>query len=358
MQVKPYAAEPLPPIQRHQLPLWFALRPQSRHSRHETYVGRWTYPRDMLVGSPAPGVAAEWHRALNVAAAKLAVAVGVAPAEARRASGLRRIEIKRARGPIQRQVTALAHAAVLTAQEIPNELINGAETTARILEGVGTDELGPRYLEICERARHNERLNIYRDHTDAFTRELDAITHEFARCKRKISDLDEEYDLIGEHLATVAKGITASTPWPTRRGRVRQIDELVRRRDSLRALFATTLKQTGAVMDRYRRHQAKRVYYHSRHVPQYRSEAMVFIPSTTLRRMLVCPFEEVGVRSDIRDKALRLMREWNTTCEQFAIEKRRLLEQHKTDEIRDHRLRAMDTQPYSLGTTRFSASDG
>lgn len=290
----------------------------------------------MLVGSPAPGVAADWHRALNVAAAKLAVAAGVTPAEVRRASGLRRIEIKRARGPIHRQVTALAHAAVLTAEEIPDELISGAETTARILEGVGIDELGPRYLVICETARHNERLHLYRDHTEAFTRELDAIVDEFARCKKKISDLDEEYERSGEHLAALAKGITASTPWPARRVSVQKIDELVRRRDSLRALFATTLKQTAAVMDRYRRHQAKRVYYHSRHVPQYRSEAMVFIPSSTLRRMLVCPFEEPRVRPDIRDTALRLMREWNATCEQFAVEKRRLLEQHKTDEIRDH----------------------
>ncbi|BBZ19019.1 hypothetical protein [Mycolicibacterium gadium] len=294
----------------------------------------------MLVGSPAPGVAADWHRSLNVAAAKLAIAAGVTPAEVRRASGLRRIEIKRARGPIHRQVTALAHAAVLTAQEIPDELISGAETTARILEGVGIDELGPRYLAICEKARHNERLHIYRDHTEAFTRELTAIVDEFARCKKKVKDLDEEYELIGEHLAALAKGITASTPWPARRVSVQKIEELVRKRDSLRALFATTLKQTGAVMDRYRRHQAKRVYYHSRHVPQYRSEAMVFIPSSTLRRMLVCPFEEVSAGPAFREKALRLMKEWNTTCEQFAIERRRLHEEHKTDEIRDHTLRA------------------
>ena len=247
-------------------------------------------------------------------------------------------------------MTALAHAAVLTAEEIPNELISG-ETTARILEGIGIDELGLRYLSICERARNNERLHLYRDHTDAFTRELDTIVDEFARCKKKISDLDEEYKLFGEHLAALAKSNTTSTPWPRRIGRVRQIDEFVLRRDSVRALFATTLKKTGAVMDRYRRHQAKRVYYHSRHVPQYRSEAMVFIPSSTLRRMLVCPFEEVGVRPDIRDKALRLMREWNGTCEQFAIEKRRLLEQHRRDEIRDHTLRATIANQPGRGTT-------
>lgn len=81
----------------------------------------------MLVESPAPGVAAEWHRALNVAAAKLAVAAGVAPAEVRRVSGLHRVEIRKTRKQILRQIDALARAAVLTSEDIAEDLIGGEQ---------------------------------------------------------------------------------------------------------------------------------------------------------------------------------------------------------------------------------------
>lgn len=110
----------------------------------------------MLVSSPRPGVAADWHRALNVAAAKLAVATGITPAEVRRVSGLRRVEIRRDRRQILRQITALAHAGVLTAEHIPDELISGDETAGRIETGTCADELGAQYLVICARARRYE----------------------------------------------------------------------------------------------------------------------------------------------------------------------------------------------------------
>lgn len=299
----------------------------------------------MLVDSPAPGVAADWHCALKVAAAKLAVASGVPPAEVRRVSGLRRVEIRRSPSQILRQVTALAHAGVLTAEQIPTDLINRAQTADRILAGLSADALGSQYLAICERARHYERLHIYFDHTEGFTREHTAIQDEFFRCKKKIKELDEEYELVGYRLNAIANNVTDCTSWPARRRRLEQVDEFVRRRDSLRAMFAATCKQTGAIMDQYRRHQAKRVYYHSRTVPEYRDEALVFIPSSTLRKMMVCPFEEVRAGPAFRDKSLRLMREWNGYCEQFAIEKRSILEQHKQDEIRDHTLRAVIARP-------------
>lgn len=298
----------------------------------------------MLVGSPAPGVAADWHRALNVAAAKLAVAAGVPPAEVRRVSGLRRVEIRRSPSQVLRHVTALAHAGVLTAEQIPNELVNGAETAERILSGLSVDELGSQYLAICERARRCERQHRYFDHTEQFNREFNAIVDEFFRCKQKLKELDEEYELAGDRLGAIAHQVVGSTSWHVRAKLTNQVDELVRRRDSLRAQFAATCKQTGAVMDQYRRHQAKRVYYHSRRVPEYRDEALVFIPSSSLRKMLVCPFEELGAGPAIRDRALRLMREWNGYCEEFAIEKRVLFQQHKADEHRDHSLRALIAQ--------------
>src|SRR4051794_14462735 len=122
----------------------------------------------MIVGSPAPGVAAGWHRALNVAAAKVAVAAGVSPAQVRRVSGLSRVEIKRDRKQIIRQLNALAHAAVLTADPISDELLDTPETAEKILTGGCADEIGSLCLAVCARARHYERLHIYCDQTEAF----------------------------------------------------------------------------------------------------------------------------------------------------------------------------------------------
>ena len=85
-------------------------------------------PLPMLVASPPPGLAAEWHRALNVAAAKLAVAAGVSPAEVRRVSGLRRVEMRRSPGQIRRQMVALRKAASQTEDQICEALVNEVET--------------------------------------------------------------------------------------------------------------------------------------------------------------------------------------------------------------------------------------
>lgn len=299
----------------------------------------------MLVESPAPGVAAEWHRALNVAAAKLAVAAGVAPAEVRRVSGLHRVEIRKTRKQILRQIDALARAAVLTSEDIAEDLIGGADTAQRIEAGQDTVELGSQYLAVCGRARHYERLHTYFDQTEAFSREYTAIANEFYRCQKKVDVLQKEYDLVGNQLAELASRAIDSMPWPARRACQDQIDELVRRRDTLRSVFARTCQETGQVMEQFRLHHAKRVYYHSRDVPEFRDEALVFVPSSTLRKMLVCPFEEVKRGPALREKALRLMHEWNSYCEEFATTKRTVPLEHKADELQDHTMRTLFVRP-------------
>lgn len=304
----------------------------------------------MLVESPAPGVASEWHHALNVAAAKLAVAAGIAPAEVRRVSGLHRVEIRKTRKQILRQIDALARAAVLTSEDIAEALISGVDVAQRIETGQSADELGSQYLAICGRARHYERLHTYFDQTEAFSREYTAIANEFYRCQKKVADLQEEYDLVGNQLAELASRAIDSMPWPARRACQDQIDELVRRRDTLRSVFARTCQETGQVMEQFRLHHAKRVYYHSRDVPEFRDEALVFVPSSTLRKMLVCPFEEVKQGPALREKALRLMREWNSYCEEFATTKRTIFLEHKADQLQDHTMRTLFVHP--SGETR------
>jgi hypothetical protein len=299
----------------------------------------------MLVESPAPGVAAEWHHALNVAAAKLAVAAGVAPAEVRRVSGLHRVEIRKTRKQILRQIDALARAAVLTSEDIAEDLIDGLDTAQRIEAGQSTDELGSQYLAICGRARHYEGLHTYFDQTEAFSREYTALANEFYRCQKKVYDLQGEYDLVGQRLSELASRATNSMPWPARRALHTQIDELVRRRDTLRVVFARTCQETGQVMEQFRLHHAKRVYYHSRDVPEFRDEALVFVPNSTLRKMLICPFEQVRQGPAFRGKALRLMREWNSYCEEFATTKRTIFLEHRDDELQDHTLRKLFDRP-------------
>ncbi|KUI24057.1 MULTISPECIES: hypothetical protein [Mycobacteriaceae] len=304
----------------------------------------------MLVESPAPGVAAEWHHALNVAAAKLAVAAGIAPAEVRRVSGLHRVEIRKTRKQILRQTDALARAAVLTSEDIAEALISGVDVAQRIETGQNADELGAQYLAICGRARHYERLHTYFDQTEAFSREYTAVANEFYRCQKKIEDLQQEYDLIGNQLAELASRAINSMSWPARRACQDQTDDLVRRRDTLRSVFARTCQETGQVMEQFRLHHAKRVYYHSRDIPEFRDEALVFVPSSTLRKMLVCPFEEVKQGPALREKALRLMREWNSYCEEFATTKRTIFLEHKADEFQDHTMRTLFVRP--SGDTR------
>jgi hypothetical protein len=72
--------------------------------------------------------------------------------------------------------------------------------------------------------------------------------------------------------------------------------------------------------------------------------------------MLVCPFEEVQAGPAIRDKALRLMREWNSYCEQLAIDRRWIQREHKQDELHDHTLRAPIASPCRLGAAGRNVS--
>ena len=301
----------------------------------------------MLVASPTPGLAADWHRALNVAAAKLAVAAGVAPAEVRRVSGLRRVEMRRSPGQIRRQMAALKRAATLTEDHVSSVLVDEVETVERILSGQCAEDLGFEYLHLCQHARRHARLHEYFDQVEEFNREFVALTDEFERCRIKLRDLGEQYDTVGERLHT-ATPVPSNAPWHARRKMQTAIDQLVEERDSLRALLAFTSGQLATTMDRYRRHQAKRVYFHSRTVPEFRDPSTVFVPASSLHKMTMCPHEEKKPPSQKnQDTALRLMREWNVLCEKFAVERRTMLLEHKADEIRDHTLRSLlgDTAP-------------
>ncbi|PQP43861.1 hypothetical protein [Mycolicibacterium austroafricanum] len=296
----------------------------------------------MLVASPTPGLAAEWHRAMNVAAAKLAVAAGVSPAQVRQISGLRRVEIRRSADQIRRQIVALRKAAGQTEDQICETLIDEVETVDRILSGRCADQIGSEYLQICQEARRYERLHQYFDFVEAFNREYVALTDEFERCRSKLKQLNEQYDIVGERLHAVAATVSFNSPWHARRRMQASVDQLVEERHSLRALLAFTCKQLATTMDQYRRHQAKRWYFHSRTVSDFRDPSKVFISPSSLHTMTMCPHEEKRPLSPkLRDDALRLMHEWNVICEQFAGERRTMLLEHKADELRDHTLRSM-----------------
>lgn len=305
----------------------------------------------MLVASPAPGLAAEWHHALNVAAAKLAVAAGVAPAEVRGVSGLRRVEMRRSPGQIRRQMAALKKAATLTEDHVSNVLVDELETVERILSGKCAEEIGSKYLQLCQQARRHARLHEYFDQVEAFNRQFVVLTDEFERCRSKFRELGEQYDAVGERLYAAAP-IPSNAPWHARRKLQAAIDQLVEERDSLRALLAFTCGQLATTMDHYRRHLAKRAYFHSRTVPEFRDPSKVFVPASSLHKMTMCPHEEKRTPSPKnQETALQLMRAWNVICEQFAMERRTMLLEHKADETRDHTLRSMPAI-----TSRSSAS--
>lgn len=110
------------------------------------------------------------------------------------------------------------------------------------------------------------------------------------------------------------------------------------------------------MMEQFRLHHAKRVYCHSRDVPEFRDEALVFVPSSTLRKMLVCPFEEANAGPALRDRALQRMREWNFYCEQFAVDRRSIQQEHKQDELHDHTLRTPIANPCRLSAAEQKMS--
>lgn len=279
---------------------------------------------------------------MNVAAAKLAVAAGVSPAQVRQISGLRRVEVRRSAGQVRRQMVALRKAASQTEDRICEALVDEFETVDRILSGQCAKEIGSKYLQICQQARRYERLHQYFDFVEAFNREYVALTDEFERCRSKLRQLDEQYDTVRERLHAVAAAVSFNAPWHARRRLQASVDQLVEERDSLRALLAFTCKQLATTMDQYRRHQAKRWYFHSRNVPDFRDPSKVFISASSLHTMTMCPHEEKRPLSlKLRDDALRLMHEWNVICEQFTVERRTMLLEHRADELRDHTLRSM-----------------
>lgn len=292
----------------------------------------------MIAELPDHALAAERYHTMNIAAAKLALAAGVKPAEVRRISRLKRITIKRSANSVRHQVVELTKMAVLTGEHVPHELTDQSATTARILSHADEHDLGRGYLEICAQAVRNERLHIYYHHTTEFQNEHNTISDEYFRCTAKFKQYENDYELVGNRLDAIADKLPVLS-WPARRALADELDNLVRRRDKLRALLSNTYRQIVAISDKYRRHQARRVYYHSHRVPEYRDASLVFIPPSTLRRMNVCPFDEMGAGATFRDTALRLMREWNDFCEQFAVDRRAMLKSHELDEQSDHYLR-------------------
>jgi hypothetical protein len=226
----------------------------------------------------------------------------------------------------------------LAGEQFPKELIDEHTAVRQILSGSPND-LGTQYAAIAEKASRSERLHKYYEYIAQFQREHALIEEEFFRCKRRFKQLHDEYNFLGSRLDAIADQVAPVTAWYTRRKHSHEVEQVVRRRDKLRDLLAATSRQIATIMDKYRRHQAQRAYYHSRKVREYRDPSLVFIPSSTLRRMIVCPFDELGAGPILRDTHLRLMRDWNGYCEQFAINKREMLDQHKQDEQRDHYLR-------------------
>lgn len=92
-------------------------------------------------------------------------------------------------------------------------------------------------------------------------------------------------------------------------------------------------------------HYAKRAYYYSHDAPEFRDESLLFVPSSTMRKMLRCPFEEVKQDPALRERALRRMRDWNSYCEEFATTKRTIFLEHREDELQDHALRTLFDRP-------------
>jgi hypothetical protein len=137
----------------------------------------------MTASHPEPALSAGWYRAINSAAAKLALAAGVAPATVRSVCGFRRVEIKLTEQAVARQILTLTKSAMLVGVELPPRLTETGNDPQHFLSRRFSDDLSDDLLQICSYARTSELLATYHHHIQQFNKELDFIMADFEQYK-------------------------------------------------------------------------------------------------------------------------------------------------------------------------------
>lgn len=293
-------------------------------------------------------LAANWYEHMCIAAAKLSVAAGATPADARRVSGLRRVEIKRAMGPVRRQIVELDKAAVLAGDQIPRSLIVPERVLSECSTTVAAD-----YLQISNYARYKRSTYLYLKAVNDLNLEFNKIASEFFDHKDQFRRLSDKYDVLGEKLnglvmsnfgqarppAQVVDQHVRSFSWVKRDRLEAELQSLVQQRDSLRSQIPKVGAQLASIMAAYQRHHARRAYLRSSAIREYSDYKSLFVPRATLYGMCKFNFDNtLTKRPDEVAKMLELADRWNKIQIDFAEERMNLKSSHRQDELRDHAL--------------------
>lgn len=291
---------------------------------------------------------ASWYERMCIAAAKLSVAAGATPAEAQRVSGLRRVEIKRAIGPVRRQTVELDKAAVLAGDQIPQSLIVPERVLSECSATVAAD-----YLQISNYARYKRSTYLYLKAVNDLNLEFNKISSEFFDHKNQFRCLSDKYDVLGEKLnELVMSNFGQAHPstqvvdehvrkfsWVKQERLTKELQSLVQQRDSLRAQLPRVGAQLASIMAAYQRHHARRAYLRSSETRQYCDYKSLFVPRSTLYGMHKFDFHAaLATRPDEVTKMLELADQWDQIQTTFAEERANSRSRYRQDETSDHAL--------------------
>lgn len=305
-------------------------------------------PMETVADSEQLIIAAEWYERMCVAAAKLSVVAGASAAEAQRASGLQRVEIKRALGPVKRQTDKLDKAAVLAGDEIPRHLV----APEQVLSSQGT-ALADDYLQISNYARYKRALFLYRKAINDLNHEFNKISAEYFALKDKFEHFSSDYDILGATLNDLIKSSVGRRhpsmelmhdhvrkfSWAKRDQIIQELEPIIRQRDSLRAQLSRTAGRLAIVMAAYQRHHARRAYLRSSVIREYSDYKSLFVPRATLYSMNRFDFDDtLTTRPDEIAKMLQLAEQWNQIQVAFATERKNIKLRHQKDEANDYAL--------------------
>lgn len=100
-------------------------------------------------------------------------------------------------------------------------------------------------------------------------------------------------------------------------------------------------------MANYQRHHAKRAYFRSEIIREYRDYESLFVPRATLYGMHKHDFDvPIKKRPEDVAKMLQLAEQWNQIQTAYAAEWKKIKTQHRRDESNDHALyRLIQTNP-------------
>lgn len=293
-------------------------------------------------------IAAECYERMCIAAAKLSVVAGASAAEAQRVSGLHRVEIKRALGPVKRQTDNLDKAAVLAGDEIPRHLV----APEQVLSSQGTALAGD-YLQISNYARYKRALFLYRKAINDLNQEFNKISAEYSALKDKFEQFSADYDILGATLNDITKSSfgrprpstqfmrdhVRKFSWAKRDQIIEELQPIIRQRDSLRAQLSKTAGRLTNVMAAYQRHHARRAYLRSSAIREYSDYKSLFVPRATLYSMNRFDFDDtLTTRPDEIAKMLQLAEQWDAIQVAFATERKNIKLRHQQDEANDYAL--------------------